>query len=101
MESNGCCVVITSKQNRTTPTIFFQLPVAVHLSLSLNPVAAICPQSGLVQGNYSSACGEAGKQLRYREGSSNSELQMTINVRVDSVCDWTANLNLKDVCVIE
>lgn len=79
------CAVITSKQNPTTPTIFFQLPVAVHLSLSLNPVAAVGPQSGLGPGNYRSAWGEAGKQLCYRVGNGDSELQMTINVRVDSV----------------
>lgn len=38
-----------------TLTIFFQLPVAVQLSLSLNPVAAVRPQSGLGLSNYSSA----------------------------------------------
>lgn len=77
------CVVITSNHNMITPTIFFQLPVAVQLSLSLNPVAAVCPQSGLGLSNYGSAWGEARQQLCYGECSSDSELQVTINVRVD------------------
>lgn len=49
------CVVITNNHNMITPTVFFQLPVAVHLSLGLNPVAAVCPQSGLGLSNYGSA----------------------------------------------
>lgn len=41
----------------TTPTIFFQIPVAVHLPLGLDPVAAVSPQGGLVLGNHGGACG--------------------------------------------
>lgn len=77
------CVAITSNPITITPTVFFQLPVAVHLSLSLNPVAAVRPQNGLGLSNYSGAWGEAGQQLCYGEGSSDSELQTTINARAD------------------
>lgn len=77
------CVVITSNNIMIMPTIFFQVPVAVHLSLSLNPVAAVCPHCGLGRSNYGSAWGEAGQQLRYGEANRDSELQLPINVRVD------------------
>lgn len=72
------CVVMTNNHNTIAPTVFFQLPVAIHLSLSLNPVAAVRPQSGLGLSNHGGAWGEAGQQLCYGEGS---ELQTTINVR--------------------
>lgn len=52
------CFVITNNHNMIT--IFFQFPVAIHLSLSLNPVAAVCPQCGLGLSNYGGAWGEAG-----------------------------------------
>lgn len=48
-------VVITNNHNMIALTVFFQLPVAVHLPLGLNPVAAVCPQRGLGLGNHSSA----------------------------------------------
>uniref|UniRef100_A0A672JBA7 Uncharacterized protein n=1 Tax=Salarias fasciatus TaxID=181472 RepID=A0A672JBA7_SALFA len=65
-------VVITSQQKTIGLTVGLQLPVAVHLSLSLNPVAAVCPQSGLGLSDYSSAWGEAGQQLGYGHGRSDS-----------------------------
>lgn len=52
-----CYVVITCNHTMISHTIFLQLPVAVHLSLSLNPVSAVCPQSGLGLSNHSSAWG--------------------------------------------
>lgn len=48
-------VVITNNHYVATHTVFLQLPVAVHLSLSLNPVAAVCPEGGLGLSNDSSA----------------------------------------------
>lgn len=41
--------------NATTPTVFFQTPVAVHFSLGLDPVPAVCPQGGLGLGNHGRA----------------------------------------------
>lgn len=49
------CVVTTNYHTTIPLTVFFQLPVAVHLSLGLNPVAAVCPQSGLGLSDHSSA----------------------------------------------
>lgn len=74
------CIVTTNRHNMIPPTVFFQLPVAVHLSLGLNPVAAVCPQRGLGLGYYGSAC------ERQHSGSvtATSASQLTtVNVRVD------------------
>lgn len=46
--------------NATTPTVFFQTPVAVHFSLGLDPVPAVCPQGGLGLGNHGGAWEERG-----------------------------------------
>lgn len=48
-------VATTNKHDVATHTVPLQLPVAVHLSLSLNPVAAVCPEGGLGLSNDSSA----------------------------------------------
>ena len=91
-------VVITRKHNVITPTIFFQLPVTVQLSLSLNPVAAVCPQSGLGLSYDGSAWGEAGQQLCCEVVSSDRELPMTVNIRGDFQ-DMTRKLRLTNVSI--
>lgn len=48
-------VATTNNHKVSTHTIFLQLPFAVHLSLSLDPVAAVCPHGGLGLRNDSSA----------------------------------------------
>lgn len=84
----------------TPPTIFFQLPVAIHLPLSLNPVAAVCPQSGLGLSNHGSAWGETGRQLREGEVSLDTELQTTVNVTVD-LEQWPANPETCERVIVE
>lgn len=99
---HACHVVMTHNQDATGPTVSFQLPVAVHLSLSLNPVAAVCPQGGLGLRDDGGAWGEAGRQLCYRESGRlagrASELQTTINVRVDAEQCVMGQLILRNVC---
>lgn len=93
------CVVTTNNRNMIPLTVFFQLPVAVHLSLGLNPVAAVCPQSGLGLSDHSSAWEKQDSSCVIESVVLPVNYKAMRNIRVDLLKQCTADrLILKNIC---